>query len=643
MTDTPLISVSYKADGRSTKTDQLGMRPMQARAFEHWHSRLLLIKAPPASGKSRALMFLGLQKLSAGLVEKVVVAVPERSIGASFASNDLIRNGFHSNWILTERFDLCASSSPLGKVALVKEFFESQEQLLVCTHSTLRSAFDELGPDSFKSALVAIDEFHHVSNNETSKLGQVTKALIRQESTHLIAMTGSYFRGDAEQILSSEDEQQFESVTFNFYEQLDGYDYLKNLEVSLSFYEFSYLDSIEAHLDEGEKTIVHIPHVMSAESTKEKYLEVDAILDRLGRVQSITKDTGVISVLTKSGRLLKVVDLVNDDPVARSRTIDFLRQSEDPEDFDFIIALGMAKEGFDWPYCQKALTVGYRGSLTELIQIVGRVTRDAPGKTTARFVNLIASPTGTRLEVVEGSNNLFKAIAGSLLMEDLLAPKIGFFPGSRDPHQKDQPEIEIKGMSKPSERVQHLIDRELSEIKAKVFSDPSFEKAAMGGLAPRLIHETLIPKILRELAPDFDDQEISQLGDVLSASLVVRPSQIKEVRGKKFLSFGNSFVGLDELNLDLIRSINPVQELFDVISETLNSDSLRFIKETIRAARISLTEDLADELWPKVNEFVSLFEREPSLDSLDPYESQLAEVLLFQRKKALREKESPNG
>lgn len=643
MADTPLISVTYKADGRSTETNQLGMRPMQARAFEHWSSRLLLIKAPPASGKSRALMFLGLQKLSAGLVQKVIVAVPERSIGVSFASNELIKYGFHSDWILNNRFDLCGSSSPLGKVALFKEFLESQEQALVCTHSTLRSAFDELGPNAFESTLVAIDEFHHVSTNEASKLGQVTKALIRQESTHLIAMTGSYFRGDAEQILSSEDEQQFESVTFNFYEQLDGYRYLKNLEVSLSFYESSYLDSIEAHLNEDEKTIVHIPHVMSAESTKEKYLEVDAILDQLGRVKSIDKETGVIAVQTRSGRLLKVVDLVNDDPAARSRTIEFLRQSEHPEDFDFIIALGMAKEGFDWPYCEKALTVGYRGSLTELIQIVGRVTRDAPGKATARFVNLIASPTGTRQEVVEGSNNLFKAIAGSLLMEDILAPKVGFFPGVRDPQVKDQPEIEIKGLNKPSERVQDMIDRELSEIKAKVFSDPSFEKAAMGGLAPRLIHETLIPRILREITPTFDDHEISQLGDALSASLVVRPSQIKDVNGKKFLSFGNSLVGLDELNLDLIRSINPVQEMFEVISETLNSDSLRFIKETIRAARISLTEDLADELWPKVNEFFSLFEREPSLDALDPYESQLAEVLLFQRKKALRQKDSPNG
>ena len=33
------------------------------------------------------------------------------------------------------------------------------------------------------------------------------------------------------------------------------------------------------------------------------------------------------------------------------------------DDLD-ITALGMAMEGFDWPFCEHALTVGYRGFLT---------------------------------------------------------------------------------------------------------------------------------------------------------------------------------------------------------------------------------------------------------------------------------------
>ena len=58
--------------------------------------------------------------------------------------------------------------------------------------------------------------------------------------------------------------------------------------------------------------------------------------------------------------------------------------------------LGMAKEGFDWIWCEHALTVGYRSSLTEIVQIIGRATRDAPGKTRARFTNLIAEPDASQ-------------------------------------------------------------------------------------------------------------------------------------------------------------------------------------------------------------------------------------------------------
>ncbi len=93
---------------------------------------------------------------------------------------------------------------------------------------------------------------------------------------------------------------------------------------------------------------------------------------------------------------------------------------------DVIIALGMAKEGFDWPYCEHALTVGYRGSLTEIIQIIGRVTRDSPNKTHAQFTNLIAEPDAADEEVKVAVNNMLKAITASLLMEQVLAQNFKF-------------------------------------------------------------------------------------------------------------------------------------------------------------------------------------------------------------------------
>ena len=95
---------------------------------------------------------------------------------------------------------------------------------------------------------------------------------------------------------------------------------------------------------------------------------------------------------------------------------------------DIILALGMAKEGFDWVWCEHALTVGYRASLTEIVQIIGRATRDAPGKEVARFTNLIAEPDASEEAVVDAVNDTLKAIAASLLMEQVLAPRFNFTP-----------------------------------------------------------------------------------------------------------------------------------------------------------------------------------------------------------------------
>ena len=48
---------------------------MQRRAYSARENKYILIKAPPASGKSRALMFLGLDKLHNQGLKKVIVSL----------------------------------------------------------------------------------------------------------------------------------------------------------------------------------------------------------------------------------------------------------------------------------------------------------------------------------------------------------------------------------------------------------------------------------------------------------------------------------------------------------------------------------------------------------------------------------------
>ena len=162
---------------------------------------------------------------------------------------------------------------------------------------------------------------------------------------------------------------------------------------------------------------------------------------------------------------------------------------------DIIIALGMAKEGFDWIWCEHALTVGYRSSLTEIVQIIGRATRDAPGKTRARFTNLIAEPDASEEAVTEAVNDTLKAIAASLLMEQVLAPRFEFKPknpnsgptpgfdygeGGYDPkkcnvgfnEETGQFQIEIKGLVTPkSEEGQRICREDLNEVIAAFVQD----------------------------------------------------------------------------------------------------------------------------------------------------------------------------
>ena len=108
-------------------------------------------------------------------------------------------------------------------------------------------------------------------------------------------MTGSYFRGDNIPVLLPHDEIKFTKVTYNYYEQLNGYKYLKTLGIEYHFYQGKYLSAIQRVLDTDQKTILHIPNV-NAVSQQNHFDEVDAILDIIGTVDKQDPETGVIYI-----------------------------------------------------------------------------------------------------------------------------------------------------------------------------------------------------------------------------------------------------------------------------------------------------------------------------------------------------------
>jgi hypothetical protein len=628
-----LMEFKYAQSGASSNTNDMGMRAMQSRAFEARNSQYLLLKAPPASGKSRALMFLALDKLHNQGVKKAIVAVPERSIGGSFDTTELSKYGFFCDWDVDNDNNLCTPGGETSKTKAFKRFMAGDDKILICTHATLRFAFQEVEDSAFNDCLIAIDEFHHVSADGENVLGDVLRSIMTNSSAHIVAMTGSYFRGDSVPVLTPELEAQFDKVSFNYYEQLNGYNYLKSLGIGYHFYQGKYTGVIHEVLNSeenyGKKTIIHIPNVNSGESTKEKYDEVDAILEVLGEAGKRDPVTGVIPVTRPDGSVIKVADLVEEN--GRDIIQNYLRNIKHLDDMDVIIALGMAKEGFDWEYCEHALTVGYRSSLTEIIQIIGRCTRDSANKTHAQFTNLIAQPDAENDQVTIAVNNMLKAITCSLLMEQVLAPNFKFKTKRNDDFEPTPPgTMKIGGFKEPStKRTKDIIESDLADLKAAILQDDKIIAASAGKVDPEVVNKILIPKIIQRKYPDLSEAEVEEVRQQVVVDSAISAAEITEQGGKKFVRMADKFINIDELSIDLIDEINPFQKAFEILSKSVTTDVLKLIQESIETTRIKMDFDEAKLLWPKVKQFVHDKGREPDLNASDFTEKRLAECLIY--------------
>lgn len=664
----PSVTVNYKGTGNSIKSNELGMREMQERAYEKRGEQYLLIKSPPASGKSRALMFIALDKLNNQGIKQAIIAVPEKSIGSSFANEPLTKYGFHYDWHMEPKWNLCNSPGEDGsKVNTVKSFLDSDDKILVCTHSTFRFAVERFGIEAFDNRLIAIDEFHHVSADEDNVLGSHLRQFVARDKVHIVAMTGSYFRGDANPVLMPEDEAKFETVTYTYYEQLNGYEYLKTLNIGYYFYSGAYAEEILEVLNPYEKTIIHIPNVNSRESMGDKIKEVNHIMDELGDWQGIDPKTGFHLIKTSEGKIIKVADLVDDDS-KRAKVSEALKMPEAKTDRDYvdiIIALGMAKEGFDWIWCEHALTVGYRSSLTEIVQIIGRATRDAPNKTHSRFTNLIAEPDASEEAVTDAVNDTLKAISASLLMEQVLAPRFNFVPkkpqNEADPNfyygedgydpekcnigvneESGQFQIEIKGLNEPkSKDAQRICKEDLNEVIAAFVQDKQtierglFDEESV----PEELTQVRMGKIIKEKYPDLDEEDqeavrqhaIAALNLTQKAKEALKNGPATEAKGNTALIEGVRKFTMDvrELDVDWIDSINPFSEAYFILSKAMTEQSLKAMARVIAGRKPNLSLDEARELAKRALKFKKERQRLPDIKSPDPWERRMAEGIAY--------------
>ena len=552
-----------------------------------------------------------------------------------------------------------------SKVKAVGEFLAGADKTLVCTHATFRFAVEELGIEAFDNRLIAVDEFHHVSSNPDNVLGSQLGAFIARDKVHVVAMTGSYFRGDSEAVLAPADEARFETVTYTYYEQLNGYNWLKSLDIGYFFYTGRYVDAVAKVLDPALKTIVHIPNVNARESLKDKEREVNDIMHGLGEWKGVDPVTGFHQVQAKDGRTLKVADLVDDsDAARRSRVLAALKdpaQKNNRDHVDVIIALGMAKEGFDWIWCEHALTIGYRSSLTEIVQIIGRATRDAEGKERARFTNLIAEPAAEQAAVAEAVNDMLKAISASLLMEQVLAPRYEFTPKDNGPKdgfdygeegykegshnigvnkETGQIHLEINGLTKPqTPEATRICKEDLNEVVTSFLQDKTalerglFDKE---NTLPEELTQLRMGKIVRERYPELSetDQEairqhaVAAMNITQQAKLALAQADAdgSTAQGNTALLDGvRKFINVRDLDIDLIDRINPFDAAYAVLAIAMDEKSLRQVQASIAAKKVSIPEDETRELARRALQFKNERGRLPDINSADAWEKRMAE------------------
>lgn len=631
-----IVEISYAQTGESTQTNELGMREMQAKVYEVRSQPYILLKAPPASGKSQALMYIALDKLKHQGVRRVVVAVPEKSIGRSFKNRNLTNSGFFDDWKVAPAYNLCDVADEKDKIKRFTNFFatDCKATILICTHATLRFGMAKLDDEQLNTAMFGIDEFHHTSADINNGLGEIIRRLMNKTNAHIVAMTGSYFRGDGTPVLRLEDELRFTPVTYNYYQQLNGYQYLKSLGLGYHFYQGHYLTALSKVLDTTKKTIIHIPVTNAkAAGAIDKYHQVKQIIDLCGNVVDHDYNKGLTIVETSDKRILKITDLVDDKPEKRNTAQAFLQNLKKKEDVDIIIAMGTAKEGFDWEWCEQCLTIGVRGSLTEIVQIIGRCTRDCEGKEHAQFTNLIAAPEATQDDVTMAVNDMLKAITASLLMEQVMAPSWNFKTRVDEEAQAGRLEksVVVEGL-KPlsSVRTKQIVAEQLDDLKATILQNPMIAKAMQGDTPPEVINKVIIPKIIQETYSDLSEDENEEIRQRVVLDMIIKgKEEVVRPDGNRFIKLTNTFININDLRISLIDTINPFQRAYEIMSNEITAPVLKVIQDSIAERKFPMTIEEAMILFKgPYQEYKKGHAAAPSLNDADPKVRNLAQAII---------------
>lgn len=151
-------------------------------------------------------------------------------------------------------------------------------------------------------------------------------------------------------------------------------------------------------------------------------------------------------------------------------------------------------------------------------------------------------------------------------------------------------------------------------------------------------NKVLIPKIIREQYPDLTETEVEEVRQRVVVDSAIKTGEVKEVGDKRFIKMADQFVNIDELNINLIDTINPFQRAFEILSKSVTPSVLQLISDSIYATRIDMSVEEALALVPHIAAWKQTTGRNPQRRTEDPEERHLADALLVVQNAAAKRK-----
>ena len=380
--------------------------PLQRAAFEALVGKqYFLLESPTASGKSVTLQALILAKMARSRKTKCIIAVPQTNIARSFCNKHRIQLPVGGIYSWSTR-----TSRPVELRTFLDFLRQSPEsrpsRTIVVTHAMLLNVArqsDKFGDilEYLSDTVIVIDEAHHlnmggIENNQLAKF--IKRIIVNKLNTCVWLATATTCRGDNSPIIDAAHIDNFEVFSVSFEEFWDS--------TNLRWFDSSYViynnlkETIEEVLSRSAPPIlVYCPaknrqYLNGFDKSGMRNVVVDALKHANGDSYKWTPGD------TKSNA---IVDLT--EQRLQANGVDFFNRHQDS--IYAVVAVGMFKEGADWPPLQTIIDLAPSCSPQERVQKFGRALRDYPGKESFAYYTFFPKVTETDIDYRERCSEYF--------------------------------------------------------------------------------------------------------------------------------------------------------------------------------------------------------------------------------------------